>query len=355
LSDGCGRGVLNQIRIREFRNLREVDVELAPATNWVVGVNGSGKTAFLEAIYCLSRGRSFRGRRFGSLVTRGSKRARLVGQVAREEGQEPVRWSSDRAGWEDERMAEPFSVRLVCEWTHALVDGDPAMRRRFVDWNLRLWEPRASALFSRFRRLSAQRNAWLRAGATGRPVWDRAYAEGLAEILRLRGGFFQELALAFRALTTETGWFEAVAPQWEAVEADADVIESRLSQMVERDRERGFTYLGASRADYSFRVGLERWVGSRGEGKVVGILMQLAAERVVARRLERGSLWLIDDLDAELSPDWMERLFNVVRQEASQLVVTSLPGKQSLARSVERGDRMFHVEHGRIDESDNRG
>lgn len=342
--------MLDQVRIREFRNLKAVDVELAPGTNWLVGVNASGKTAFLEALYCLSRGRSFRGRRFGSLVSHGASGARVVARVERHEGMESVRWSSRRERAEGARASERFPVRLICDWTHALVDGDPALRRRFVDWNLRLWEPGAAATFAWFRRLSLQRNAWLRSGGRGKRVWDQAYAEGLAALAGQRVAFFRELAVAFGSLTGEEHWFEGLRPQWEGLEADAGVIEARLAEMLDGDRARGFTYLGSSRADYSFRLGLERWAGSRGEGKVVGTLMQVAAERVVSERRERRSLWLVDDLDAELSPEWRDRLLNVVRREAPQLVVTALRGKLSVEQAVGEVDRMFHVEQGRVRE-----
>ncbi len=340
--------MLEDIRILRFRNLDEVELGLQPGVNWVVGTNAAGKTALLEAVYCLSRGRSFRGKRFGGLVAQGARSAQVEARVVTELGRERLVWSSDPAHQTTENAAERFPVRLICEWTHCLVDGEPALRRRFVDWNLRLWNPRVGKLFSQFRRVTAQRNAWLRDGARGRPVWDRAYAESLAALSQLRAAFFRDLSTAFESVARESDWFLDVRPMWEGLEADGEEVGDRLREMRDRDRERGYTYLGASRADYSFRVDAERWVGSRGQAKVVGTLLQVAADRVVRAQGSRAPVWLLDDLDAELAPDWARRLLGVVRENAGQLVVTSLTGKSSLDRSLAEGDEVFHVEHGRI-------
>src|ERR687886_2340052 len=75
------RAWLRQLSIREFRNLRRV--ELAPAAEGLalVGENGQGKTNFLEAIYYLQLLRSFRGARDQDLVTFGAAGFHLSAEV----------------------------------------------------------------------------------------------------------------------------------------------------------------------------------------------------------------------------------------------------------------------------------
>ena len=45
---------LTRLLIKDFRNIEQVDLALAPGFNFLVGANGSGKTSVLEAIYTLS-------------------------------------------------------------------------------------------------------------------------------------------------------------------------------------------------------------------------------------------------------------------------------------------------------------
>ena len=71
---------LEKIRIEGFRCLTAVDIELHQARNYLFGRNGAGKTSFLEAIYLLGRGRSFRTRQNRRLIQHGSNGFSIYGE-----------------------------------------------------------------------------------------------------------------------------------------------------------------------------------------------------------------------------------------------------------------------------------
>src|SRR3990167_4622692 len=60
--------ILNQLQISHVRNILPVELSLHPNFNFIYGPNGSGKTSFLEALYILSHGRSFRTRHVMPLI-----------------------------------------------------------------------------------------------------------------------------------------------------------------------------------------------------------------------------------------------------------------------------------------------
>src|SRR3954469_19939703 len=76
------RLLLERLRVRDLRNLEQVDFEPAPRVNVVTGDNGHGKTSLLEAIYFAATSKSFRTHRPGELVRHGASvataRARFV-------------------------------------------------------------------------------------------------------------------------------------------------------------------------------------------------------------------------------------------------------------------------------------
>jgi DNA replication and repair protein RecF len=342
---------LERLVVRQFRNLPEVELGLGAGVNWIVGENGAGKTALLEAVYCLSRGRTFRGRRHGPLVMRGRSRADIVGWQGSAFGPQRIEWSSEGAGSAGRTSGSAgrdLRIRLICDATPALVEGDPGLRRRFIDWNVSLWDRRALERSAGYRRLAAQRNAWLRSGAPDPGVWDAPYADALAAVMDARERFFEAMARAFRAVTREAGWFDDLELEWQGIDLNRDRLLTRLGEMRGSDRERGFTFLGASRCDFCLRQGASRWAGSRGQAKAVGCLMQLAAERVVGDVCGAGPVWLVDDLDAELSPAWAERVLELLRSDESQILVTALPGKAGPGRGTLAEDMVFHVEHGQV-------
>src|ERR1700727_3328342 len=73
---------LGQLSIQNLRCLRQAELDLHPGRNLIVGANGSGKTSFLEAIFLLGRGRSFRTRNSERLITHGESRLVVFGRTA---------------------------------------------------------------------------------------------------------------------------------------------------------------------------------------------------------------------------------------------------------------------------------
>src|SRR4051794_7901700 len=76
------RLLLERLRVRDLRNLSNVELEPAPRVNVISGNNGHGKTSLLEAIYFAATSRSFRTSRVPELVRHGASvafaRARFV-------------------------------------------------------------------------------------------------------------------------------------------------------------------------------------------------------------------------------------------------------------------------------------
>ena len=54
---------------QNFRNIEQAKIDLHPQLNFLVGDNGSGKSSFLEAIFFLGHGKSFRTSKIENLVS----------------------------------------------------------------------------------------------------------------------------------------------------------------------------------------------------------------------------------------------------------------------------------------------
>ena len=72
------------VRIYNYRNLKGGKINLGAKTVYLVGENGQGKTNFLEALYILCYGSSFRSRNDKLLVTHGRDEMSVMGVLDRE-------------------------------------------------------------------------------------------------------------------------------------------------------------------------------------------------------------------------------------------------------------------------------
>jgi DNA replication and repair protein RecF len=333
--------VVDWLRIVHLRCIRSADLRLAPGLVWVSGANGAGKTTLLEAVYLLDRGRTFRGRRSGPVTTRGEAATAVAGAIRDGERIRQYRWSS-KTGKSD--GPGPACSRFVGSSSFSIVDGDPALRRRFLDWSLFHVEPEARVQWARLQRLQRQRNAWLAAGGNGRAVWDAPYVEALAGVWARRTAFAARVDAAFRALTTDLLPVGELSIGWRWTGQDRD-LPTLLETQRPGDIERGHTFLSPSRGDLVFRKNGTPWSGSRGENKLAGMLLQLAIQGIVTESAGLRQVVLLDDPHAEVSAGYVIPVIQAWVRAAQQVIVTSLErASPELATAFD--PVMFHVEQG---------
>lgn len=336
---------LNRLELRDFRNHRESYAELDGRPTLLLGENGSGKTNWIEAAALLSIGRSFRGARDRELIRRGAEgfevRAVVSGgpgsprEVAiRGSARGPREVTVD--GAPIERLADllgrvpavHFSVEDV-----AVLNGDPAGRRRFLDVALCQLEPAYVGALREYMAALKQRNRLLADAAHGggRPAddaecaaWEEILARTGVELDRRRQALCADLDRRIAALA-ETVDVELI-PGLEYGEEAVDVAEraGRLEALRPRDRRLGWTSLGPHRARVACRIqGRELNDGaSRGYARLYSILLRLALAGVLDERLQEPPVVLLDDPESELDPRWIGKLLSLV-PEGSQAIVTA--------------------------------
>src|SRR3982751_2635161 len=164
---------VDELAIRDFRNLERVELTLPDAGMLVIGENGQGKTNLLEAIYYLQVLRSLRGARDQDLVRFGasgfhvgahidSDRANEVG-IGFEKAGKRKRVRLD--GVVSERLSDAVGALPVAMFSPAdveLVAGGPALRRRFLDIMLAVTSRGYLRALQQYRALLVRRNAALR-------------------------------------------------------------------------------------------------------------------------------------------------------------------------------------------------
>ena len=63
--------ILERVEVENVRNIEAAGNDLCPGLNVLSGANGAGKTAFLEAVHLLLRGRAFRTRSIETIIRNG--------------------------------------------------------------------------------------------------------------------------------------------------------------------------------------------------------------------------------------------------------------------------------------------
>lgn len=346
---------LRRLQIRDFRNLAEVDLELDSGLNWLYGENGAGKTSVLEAIHLLARGRSFRCATAAPLIRNGADGFTIVARKAAPPailGVERGRnhWRGRIDGKECQRISE-FARRLplvlIEPDSHRLVEGSPDARRSFLDWGMFHVEHDYLRVWRDYARLLRQRNAALKRRAADRLLGAledpmQSAASGLD---RARGKHVIKLAEALSTMADELGFRmpELGVRYRQGQPADCPLAES-WRQARAADRDRGHTRHGPHRAELELladgRPAATRL--SRGQQKLLSILLLLAQGRLLEDAVITDALLLLDDPVSELDSAHLDRLLGWVENSPYQAWVTAVTKPPHGAWAG------FHVEQGRV-------
>jgi DNA replication and repair protein RecF len=355
---------------RGFRNLGTTTLDPGPGFNVVHGDNGAGKSNLLEAIHYLGALRSFRGARAEDLVGVEDDKALLQARVSGESFGRTLKVLISRT--EPRRLAlDDKRPRSTAQWLLAvpmvlfhpgdagLAMGPPEPRRAYLDRILEQMDATYAATLASYQKALRSRNRLLKLENVDRRsviAYDGVLAQAGAIVGQTRARLVDDLApRAERAFVEVAGVELPLEVRYEPrVEPDPDAIVAALAKSYEKDRARGFTAEGPHSDELALRVRREadavaakhfaaKHHASQGQHRAIVLALKVAELDVLAARVSRVPILLLDDVSSELDRSRNRRLFELLRRMGGQVFLTTTHAEFILLEE-ERTD--FRVEAG---------
>ncbi|WP_052664958.1 DNA replication/repair protein RecF [Nitriliruptor alkaliphilus] len=334
---------LRRIELVDVRSYDRAALHLDPGVTVLVGRNAQGKTNLLEAVLRAATGGSHRVASDAPLVRAGADLGVIRCEVVTDEGRRRTielevgtgRRTRTKVDGQDVRRAADAAgvlrVVLFAPEDVAIVRGDPAERRRFLDDLLSQRRPAFAAARGEYERVLRQRNQLLKqargltgsaregAGAT-LEVWTEQLVTHGTQLLAARIAAVRALAgpvdAAYRDLADRP---EPVGLTYRSstgvvidghAEVDervpdpgplADAMRTALAEVAHEEVQRGLTLVGPHRDELELSIGPlpARGYSSHGEAWSLALSLKLATEAVLAEVGDRPVV-LLDDVFAEL-------------------------------------------------------
>lgn len=359
---------LELIEVENFRNL-ESNVRCGHDLNILVGLNGQGKTNWLEAINILATTRSFKTARLAETVKFGEEMALIRGRVGRSEDihrdlQAVIQGNQKSFFVNGKReAAHNYLTQLHAVVFNAdeleVVRGQPESRRRFLDQAIVSIHPPYVQTLADYTRVIKQKNALLQAAQDEKisqekaaemlEPWNEQLITHATRIHRSRVRYVERLN---EALETKLFGSEEVTMRYaSSLEGKGDLADyegllaERLKLRVQAEIAAGYSLIGPHRDDLEILLDGHdlRKYGSAGQQRSVLLLLQLANIEIYYAQQQEYPLFLLDDIDAELDYGRIGQLLEFLQGKTQTFASTS---KESFVEKFGPAAAVFDVASG---------
>lgn len=398
--------MIERLQVSCLRNLTQVNLNSA-ACNVIVGENGSGKTSLLEAIFLLSRGKSFRHHQPKRYIQHHQNavtvHARLNDNstlaIQKQTDATTVLRLNQTTVYNQSVLTEQLPTLLIDPSTMDMLEQGSASRRQLLDWLVFHMKQGFHPQWVAYQRLLKQRNSLLKKTRQLTQVqlselksWDKGLSNHAALIHHYRERIFTEWKPYFAESVSQLlpSYSEQLSLSYNAGYDTTVALDVQLNERLEQDLQLGYTRIGNHRADIhvhwrsnevaeynkeSSSVMIEAEINeklpvlkeqaanvlSRGEKKLLITALRLSQLPLLLNATEDTDLSvsasqpritpvvLLDDITAELDNRAIEILLSTLSQLPCQVFMTSLT--DDIVPFIERfwsHHNMFHVKHGQI-------
>lgn len=368
--------MITQLKINHLRNLSDISLSLG-RINVFVGQNGSGKTSLLEAVFLLSRGKSFRHHEAKRYISHHADSCTVwasLGETTlaiakhKDDSKNQLRYNQSPAP-NQSTLTRLLPVLVIDPSGMDILEDGSATRRQLLDFLCFHCEPSFHGVWLDYQRSLKQRNALLKhpdalhstAIHAQIMVWDKLLSDTAHALHAMRSRVFDKWQDEFNRT------INALLPAYDGqiylsyqagFDTDSD-LQTLLKDRLSSDIELGYTRIGSHRADLAItlktplangKTHKEQAVNvlSRGQKKLLITALKLSGLPQLCEQTDHQPIVLVDDIDSELDDRASALLLAMLVGLPCQVFVSSLD-KKIVAMIKEISEKelvVFGVEQG---------
>ena len=364
---------IKNLKLRDFRNYKSLNVDFAKAFNIIYGNNAQGKTNIIEAVFLCASGRSHRTSKDIELLRYESAGFDIKLLLEKEELEEEIEILYSPEEKKKIKINEISAKKIGDLMGHLnaiifspedllVIKQGPAERRRFADITLSQLRPSYFYDLQQYAKIIYQRNALLKNIIVNRElettldVWNSHMARTGSRIMYSRSSFIKKLdKLAATRHAKLTNNEELLMLKYNpSFEMDGDLntqeIEEIFNRILKKSRvreiQKGLSLYGPHRDDIDIVLNGEstKIYGSQGQQRTSVLSMKLAEIDLMREETGDSPVLLLDDVLSELDDRRKEYLLENI--DGMQTFITCTD-KRFFKKSVENS-ALFYVENGNI-------
>ncbi|PAB58430.1 DNA replication/repair protein RecF [Anaeromicrobium sediminis] len=365
---------LKRLKLINFRNYKELELDLNEKLNIFVGNNAQGKTNIVEAIYMSSLGKSFRTSKDKELImfNRNQSYIKVEGQKKYSNVEVEIKLVANKKKRikvnklslsKNSEILNNIYVVIFSPEDLRLIKEGPSERRKFMDNELSQMKPYYFHNLNSYNKILIQRNHLLK-NMRGKDnefmleVWDEKLIDVGVKIIEERARFVKRITplsrLIHRKITNNRENLEVTylsnIDYVEDTNKLKDMFKKQLKEALKIDIKRGTTTVGPHRDDLGVFIDKIdiRSFGSQGQQRTCALSLKLAEIELVKGETGEYPVLLLDDVMSELDINRQNFLIKALKDVQLFITTTEINNLEELNMDEAF---IFHVENAQVNRS----
>ena len=341
---------LKSIKLDNFRNYEQIDIDFSPNINIIYGDNAQGKTNLLESIYFLAVTKSHHSFLDNKLIKEENDRLKVEGIIKQEDlekkylielkenkkslkiGDNPIKKISDYISNINIIIFYPDDLNLI--------KGSPNDRRRYINVELSQLSSKYFEVLGEYNKLLKIRNDYLKK-YVDRIDFDEKYFEILTEhlvdkciyIYKMRNKYIEKInnyckKISLKIYGTENfkiNYINNFSQYDFSDEEIKNIILNEYKKNSYKERKYKNTVLGPHKDDFEFIYDDKnlKFYGSQGQQRLAVLIFKLSEIEIFNDYKNTKPILLLDDVFSELDNNKKNNLLFYIENDIQTIITTT--------------------------------
>ncbi|SDL15795.1 DNA replication/repair protein RecF [Natronincola ferrireducens] len=318
--------LVEEVKLIQYRNYKELELQFHPKLNILVGENAQGKTNVLEALYLCAIGKSFRTNKDQEMINMVKESAYVKVKVKKQTDKVDIEVLLNKEKNKKIKINKlsltkygdllgNLNIVLFSPEDLKIIKEGPSERRKFMNNDISQILPKYYYTLNQYNKILQQRNKILkdfRGKKFDLEIWDEQLVNSGTWLMIYRRNFIKRIALLAKLTHRKiTDGLEELEIHYDSniKVKDNDEFEEIKNKFLKQLKEnkdlemmRRLTLTGPHRDDMIFKInGLEvKNYGSQGQQRTAVLSLKLAELELMKGEVGEYPILLLDDVMSEL-------------------------------------------------------
>ena len=358
---------LKKIRLQNYRNYDNFEIDFGKNLNIIIGNNAQGKTNLLESIYVLAVTKSFLSINDKGLIKFDNKLAKISGEITnklnRNNKLEII--FSDKGkvvkvnGKEIKKLSDYISIINVIIFSTdniRVFKESPNARRKYFNIEISQINKNYLNYLSEYNILLKQRNEFLKVMNINKKsdldyldILNDKYVDLSIEISNYRKRYVDDINKYLSDMFNYiTGMDGLILRYHTNIDEDKELFKNKLTSNLSKELLYKMTLVGPNRDDFYFKLDDKNLslYGSQGQMRSAVLALKLSEVKLFTEKTGDSPILLLDDIFSELDIEKRNNLLSTLSDNVQTVITTT--DMENITEDIRKKANVYEIDDGNI-------